>query len=90
MLVFTPPRAPPHGQMVLELFVDWGSSKGSIFVSLDTGGGYPPTPNRVVSTEARRRIYRATIPGNALRAARIDVQPGTRLCLRRLSVTEFG
>jgi hypothetical protein len=84
------PRAPlGSADTVLELLLPADRSDGTLFVYLDTGGGYPIGPSKVLVMHRRDRVLRVELPGRLVRA-RFDLQPGARACISEVRVVRYS
>jgi hypothetical protein len=73
---------------VLELTLPPGQSNGVLFFYLDTGGGYPFGPTKVLTVAPQDRVLRVSLPGRLARV-RVDLEPGTRACITAVRIVRY-
>src|SRR5205807_1642780 len=75
---------------VLEIRLSPSQPYGSLSVYLDDGGGYQLSPSKTLSLHPGNRVLRAELMGTKLVRFRLDLQPDSAVCTKRMSVLEYG
>lgn len=81
--------APPGARALFQAELAPLTAPARIWLYLDAGRGYPVLPTAKFSLRSGDRFVRYPVPGPSLVRARLDLQPRSAACLRRVATIAY-